>query len=128
MEISNSFHPLGVKTWEYLMGYLEEREKERLKNPLPLKAINQNFVCKYGERGFGGAATYEIYKGVDAESARECLLTKRIDKKLYYMVVEMPEGNWGIDVEGLYLKRLPSWQTNISSATMSLRLRAESHF
>jgi len=38
------------------------------------------------------------------------------DKKLYYIIVETPEGNWGMDVEGLFLEHLPHWQTNISSA------------
>lgn len=59
---------------------------------------------------------YEIYKGQDAESAREFLLKKRVDKPLYYIVVETPEGNWGMDVKGLYLERLLPWQMNISSA------------
>ncbi len=80
------------------------------------KSHQPKFVRKERKEGTGGEATYEIFKGRDAESAKAFLLTKRIDKKLYYIIVETPEGNWGMDVEGLFLEQLPSWQTNISSA------------
>jgi len=60
--------------------------------------------------------TYEIYKGTDVESAKKFLMTKRVDKKLYYIEVETPEGAWGMDIEGLYLVRLLPWQKNISLA------------
>lgn len=43
-------------------------------------------------------------------------MAKKINKKLYYIIVETPEGNWGIDVEGLFLEQLLIWQTEISSA------------
>jgi len=90
-------------------------KKERVEEPATPQEKQPKFLRK--ERGGStGDSTYEIYKGTDAESARDFLLTKRVDKKLYYVVVETPEGNWGMDVEGLYLERLLSWQTNISSA------------
>jgi uncharacterized RDD family membrane protein YckC/phage FluMu protein Com len=60
--------------------------------------------------------TYEIYKGKDVESAKKFLMIKRVDKKLYYIEVETPEGTWGMDIEGLYLVRLLPWQKNISLA------------
>ncbi len=60
--------------------------------------------------------TYEIYKGTDTESAKKFLMTKRVDKKLYYIEVETPEGTWGMDIEGLYLVRILPWQKNISLA------------
>ena len=63
-----------------------------------------------------GNKTYEIYKGMDAQSARAFLLTKRVDNALYYIVVETPEGNWGMDVKGLFLEHLLPWQMNTSSA------------
>ena len=71
---------------------------------------------KFIQKERKGNSTYEIYKGTNTESARAFLLTKRIDKKMYYIVVETPEGNWGVDVQGLYLEHLLSWQTKISSA------------
>ena len=63
-----------------------------------------------------GTATYEVYRGTDVESAKAFLMPRKVDKPQYYVVVETPEGNWGMDVKGLYLERLLSWQTDISSA------------
>jgi tetratricopeptide (TPR) repeat protein len=53
---------------------------------------------------------YETYRASDAEAAKAFLLTKRVDRDLYYIVVETPCGNWGMDVEGLYLENLLHWQ------------------
>jgi phage FluMu protein Com len=63
-----------------------------------------------------GKNTYELYQGWDAESARQFLLTKQVDKQFYYIVVETPEGNWGMDIQGLYLERLLPWQLDSGSA------------
>jgi DNA-directed RNA polymerase subunit RPC12/RpoP len=63
-----------------------------------------------------GSSTYEIYKASNPETAKSFLATKRVDKPQYYIIVETPEGNWGIDVKGLFIERLLPWQTNISSA------------
>lgn len=63
-----------------------------------------------------GKNTYELYQGKDAESARQFLLTKQVDKQLYYIVVETPEGNWGMDIQGLYLEKLLPWQLDSGSA------------
>jgi phage FluMu protein Com len=62
------------------------------------------------------AGTYEDYRGTDAESAKEFLLTKKTSLPKYYIRVETPEGNWGMDKEGLYLERLLPWQVNVTSA------------
>jgi len=91
-------------------------EKEKIEESEGSKGKQPKFVRKYTERGIGGTATYEIYKGTDAESAKAFLLKKRVNKKLYYIVVETPEGNWGMDVEGLYLEKLLPWQTDLASA------------
>ncbi|MCL4274127.1 MAG: hypothetical protein QY328_11980 [Anaerolineales bacterium] len=63
-----------------------------------------------------GKNTYELYQGRDAESARQFLLTKQVDRQFYYIVVETPEGNWGMDIQGLYLERLLPWQLSGGSA------------
>ena len=62
------------------------------------------------------SGTYEVYRGSNAESARNFLASKKVDKKLYYIKVETPEGNWGIDIDGLYLERLVPFQLDINSA------------
>ena len=99
------------------MGIFEKLfgKNKRVEKTATPKDKQPKFVRKYSERGPGGDATYEIYNETDAESARNFLLTKQVRKKLYYIVVETPEGNWGMDVQGLYLERLLPWQyqTNI---------------
>jgi hypothetical protein len=62
------------------------------------------------------SGTYEIYKARDAESAKEFLMERDVKEKLYYIVVETPEGNWGMDMQGLYLEHLLPFQSNIESA------------
>lgn len=61
-------------------------------------------------------STYEIYRAGDAETAKSFLATKRVDQPQYYLIVETPDGNWGIDVKGIYLERLLPWQKDVSSA------------
>lgn len=80
------------------------------------KIKQPQFVRKYKAKSAGGDATYETYKGTDAESAKAFLMTKRVDKPMYYIIVDTPEGSWGIDINGLYLERLLPWQTDISKA------------
>jgi hypothetical protein len=70
------------------------------------------FVKTQIQRGY----TYKIYKSSSAESAKEFLSSQKVDKKDYYIIVETHEGNWGIDVEGLFLEKLLPWQTNLSLA------------
>jgi ribosomal protein S27E len=62
------------------------------------------------------SGVYEVYKGGNAESAKAFLATKKVDKPQYYIKVETSEGNWGIDIDGLYLEQLVSFQLNINSA------------
>ena len=71
---------------------------------------------KFVKKERKGGNTYEVYRGKDAESARQFLMTKRVDEPQYYIVVETAEGNWGLDVQGLYLERLLPFQTNLSLA------------
>ena len=44
------------------------------------------------------SGTYEVYRGNNAESARTFLASQKVDQKKYYIKVETPEGNWGIDI------------------------------
>lgn len=99
------------------MGMLDKLfGKEKKKEESKMECRKPKFIRKERRSTPNGDSTYETYMGTDAESARTFLMTKRVDEKQYYIVVETPEGNWGMDVEGLYLEQLHSWQTNISSA------------
>lgn len=64
-----------------------------------------------------GNRTYEMYFEDDAEAAKAWLLTKTVDKPLYYITVKTEAGTWGMDKEGLYLTDLLDWQDDLSLAT-----------
>lgn len=76
-------------------------------------AAEPRFVFKENQRN---GAVYETYRADDAEAAKAFLMTKRVDRELYYIVVETPRGNWGMDIEGLYLEQLLPWQLDTSAA------------
>jgi hypothetical protein len=80
------------------------RKKPALKKP------------KFVEKRQTPSGTYEVYRGSDAESARNFLKSKTVSEKKYYIKVETPAGNWGKDIDGLYLERLAPFQLNINSA------------
>ncbi|MBR0406196.1 MAG: hypothetical protein IJI68_13500 [Eggerthellaceae bacterium] len=49
-----------------------------------------------------GKSVYEVYTGPDQASAMAFLKDKPVSKKLYFIVVETPEGNFGRDIMGIY--------------------------
>lgn len=59
---------------------------------------------RYAEtvKGNDGISVYEVYKGPDKASAMEFLKTKPVMKRLYYVVVDTPEGSFGRDINGFY--------------------------
>lgn len=65
---------------------------------------------------YNGQASYLTLAGPDAERARAFLLNESVDRELYYIVVETPDGAWGLDIEGLYLEGLRPWQLDTESA------------
>lgn len=71
----------------------------------------------------GGNTTpskYEVYRATDAEVAKTFLLAKKVTKDQYYIIVETPQGNWGMDKLGLYLEHLLPWQSDISLAQIEV--------
>ena len=53
-------------------------------------------------RGKDGVSTYEVYSAPDKASATAFLKTKPVTRKLYYIVVDTPEGSFGRDINGFY--------------------------
>ena len=53
-------------------------------------------------RGNDGVSTYEVYSAPDKASATAFLKTKPVTRKLYYIVVDTPEGSFGRDINGFY--------------------------
>lgn len=61
------------------------------------------FKKKYSKPGrLGGTCIYEVWTTSDAQAAKEYLNTRTITRRMYYLVVETPEGNWGKDFDGVY--------------------------
>ena len=65
---------------------------------------------------YNGQASYLTLAGSDAERAKAFLGNEFVDRELYYIVVETPDGTWGLDIEGLYLEQLRPWQLDTGSA------------
>ena len=65
---------------------------------------------KFIEKRKTPGGTYEVYKGRNAESAKIFLKSKKVNRNMYYIKVETPEGNWGVDIDGLYLEKLKPFQ------------------
>jgi hypothetical protein len=63
-----------------------------------------------------GGSMYLTLTGPDPERAKEFLLGEYVDRELFYIVVETPDGAWGTDIEGLYLERLRPWQLETGAA------------
>ncbi|PKM78856.1 MAG: hypothetical protein CVU88_08810, partial [Firmicutes bacterium HGW-Firmicutes-13] len=60
------------------------------------------FVREYTQQVLENDAIYRIYKGPDAASAKAFLQQNPVTRKLYYIVVETPEGNYCRDIDGIY--------------------------
>ena len=57
---------------------------------------------KFKEKAVKGRNTYEVYTAKTKDEALEFLRGKSVSKKLHYIVVETPEGKWGLDIDGIY--------------------------
>lgn len=67
--------------------------------PQPEKVV---FVREGRQQGITGTKIYRIHKGPDAISAKAFLQENPVNRALYYIVVETPEGNYGRDIDGIY--------------------------
>ncbi|MGP3971078.1 hypothetical protein [Streptomyces sp. 6N223] len=66
---------------------------------------------------------YQTLAGDDAEQAKDFLRHETVEKEQYYIVVETPDGNWGADINGLFLENLRPWQTDTATAECRGQLR-----
>lgn len=60
------------------------------------------FVREKRKQGLTGTLIYRIHKAPDAASAKAFLQQNPVNERLYYIVVETPDGNYGRDIEGIY--------------------------
>ncbi len=95
----------------------QEPVPDQVVPPPPVHDFSQvSLVKKY--RDSRNNNYYEEYRCPDTELAKEYLLTRSVDQAQYYIVVETNNGNWGMDVKGLYKEHLLPWQTDVSSASV----------
>lgn len=96
------------------MGFFEKlfKKKDTQEIQTQKKFAQPNFIGKRKTP----SGTYEVYRAGNAESAKDFLKSKKVDENKYYIKVETPEGNWGVDIDGLYLEKLLSYQLNINAA------------
>lgn len=73
--------------------------------PLQLKAVHD------------GEARYVVFRGNDPEKAKRFLWDMRVNELGLQYVVETTDGNWGADIDGLYLENLRPWQCDTVMAT-----------
>lgn len=81
--------------------YKEQEPREETKKPAPKASAKAN-ACKFVRKEQNGMNTYEIYRGASRAAATEFLQAHPVNKPLYYIVVETPEGNFGRDKDGIY--------------------------
>lgn len=60
--------------------------------------------------------TYEYYRANSPEEAKHFLELTEVNRPLYYVMVETPEGKWGRDKDGIFLEHLCDFQNNLSLA------------
>ncbi len=85
---------------------LNDKEPEIItvqeKRPEEEEISEVEFLKEERQEKMGQTMTYRIYKAANAASAKEFLKKNPVDKMLYYIVVETPEGNFGRDIQGIY--------------------------
>jgi hypothetical protein len=60
------------------------------------------FVREDRQNKMGATFIYRIHRAPDAASAKAFLEQNPVTQKLYYLVVETPEGNYCRDIQGMY--------------------------
>jgi hypothetical protein len=60
---------------------------------------------RFKEKSQQEAKTYEVYSASSKDEAFAFLRSKAVPQRLYYIVVETPEGSWGLDVDGIYQEK-----------------------
>ena len=105
-ELTHELWAKAKKSFEKHRGKLKndaEPEKKVISESKKTQAIEEViYVKEYSEEGlYGGTHTYRIYKAPDAAAAKAFLKRNPVNKPLYSIVVETPDGNWGRDIDGI---------------------------
>ena len=79
-----------------------EKRAAPAKTGKPARPEEVVFVREDRESKMGQTLVYRIHKAPDAASAKAYLEQKPVTQRLYYIVVETPEGNYCRDIDGIY--------------------------
>ncbi|MGE5580853.1 MAG: hypothetical protein ACM3WU_12560 [Bacillota bacterium] len=77
-------------------------KKETAHSGAPVQLDSVKFIREQHVNDQYGDTVYRVYQAPDADTAKEFLSRNPVDKRLYYIVVETPEGNYGRDIDGIY--------------------------
>ena len=82
--------------------YKEQEPKEETKPAAIPASKTDKAACTYVQTERNGMNTYEVYRGASKAQALAFLQSKTVTQRLYYLIVETPEGNFGKDVDGIF--------------------------
>jgi len=68
-------------------------------------ANKQEENVKLKEKMVKEGCTYEVYTANNENEAISFLRKRPVTKRLYYIVVETPVGNWGMDTDGIFREK-----------------------
>lgn len=91
------------------MGFFDKIFGSKAGISSPQSTMGQSPTFKHKKTANNGNI-YEIYTAPNPVIAQEFVKTKKIENPNYYIIVETPEGNWGVDKEGIFLEHLEPWQ------------------
>ncbi len=93
-KVNDAFERHGGKR----INTLEPDASVKAKKLTGTKTDNVVFREKFTKNQY----TYEVYDAPSKDEAMTFLNSKNVDKKLYYVCVYTPEGNFGRDIMGIY--------------------------
>lgn len=104
--------PISFREAMQDMPYEFFKPKEK---PQPQKGVSGSQSKLFGAKKYSkikfkgketqGINTYEAYTAKTKNEAIDFLKTKTLTKKLCYIVIETPQGNWGLDINGIYQEK-----------------------
>lgn len=68
----------------------------------PVQLDSVKFVKEQHVQDQYGDTVYRVYEAPDADTAKEFLSRNPVDRPLFFIVVETPDGSYGRDINGIY--------------------------
>ena len=106
-DLSHELWALAKDRFSYHGGSLKnDLEPEPSKIPAtPAASNNIADVVYVREDRLNDGTIYQIHRAPNAATAQIFLQQKPVNKALFYIIVETPEGNYGRDIDGIYKEK-----------------------